>query len=198
MTELSPRNQVYAGLALAGLMLATRSSYFTSVHHLPSASWAVFFLAGFYLRPAWVFPALFATAAASDYVAVAWGGVSGFCVTPAYAMLLPAYGSLWLAGRWGSGRRLEGWIALPVLAGAALLSAATAELLSSGGFYFLGGRYVDPTLAEFGQRLVKHFPRNLTSLAIYLGVAAVVHGALASTLAMRNAARSSAGAGAGK
>jgi hypothetical protein len=191
MTTLSARNQVWAGLALAGLMLATRSSYLSGVHHMPNASWAVFFLAGVYLRPAWAFGALLTGAATSDYVAITFGGVSAFCVTPAYAMLLPAYGSLWLAGRWTSRQNLDGWSALAALAGAALLSAATAELLSSGGFYFLGGRYVDPTLAEFGERFVRYFPRNLVSLAIYLSLAGVVHGAIRSASTLKSGAGAS-------
>jgi hypothetical protein len=197
MTTLSARNQLYAGLALAGLMLATRSHYFASMHHLPHATWAVFFLAGVYLRPAWAFPALFAAAATSDYVAVTWGGVSGFCITKGYATLPLAYGSLWLAGRWSARQQLNGWSSLAAMTGAALISATAAGLLSSGGFYFLGGRYVDPTLAEFGQRFVKYFPHNLTSMAIYLGLAAILHGAIAGALPIRGR-RAGAGAGAGR
>jgi hypothetical protein len=178
MTPLSARNQVYVGLALAALMLTTRSHHFASVHHLPDASWAVFFLAGVWLRPAWTFPVLLAGAAATDYVAITVFGVSSFCVTPAYVMLLPAYGALWLAGRWFAGRGHEGWSALAPLAAAVTLSATVAELLSSGGFYFLGGRFADPTLAEFGGRFATYFPHNLLTMALYVGVAGVVYVAI--------------------
>jgi hypothetical protein len=49
-----------AGIALAALMICTRGQHFVSVNALPSASWAVFFLAGVMLRPTCIFAALFA------------------------------------------------------------------------------------------------------------------------------------------
>ena len=45
MIKLSPRAQLAVGIALAVLMAMTRGQHFASVN-LPSASWAVFFLAG--------------------------------------------------------------------------------------------------------------------------------------------------------
>ena len=61
--------------------------------------------------------------------------------------------------------------ALPAIA--ALLVGATfaSELLSSGGFYFLGGRYADPTLAGFLPRLVRYFPGTLVATLGWSGVA---------------------------
>src|SRR5690554_3136356 len=58
MNDTTSKNFWPIVLGLAVLMAATRSHHFASVTHLPDASWAVFFLAGFYLRPLWVFPAL--------------------------------------------------------------------------------------------------------------------------------------------
>ena len=65
MFELSHKNQWLVGGILLLVMLATR------VHvsdHLLDASWAVFFLAGFYLRNAVSFGVFMATAMAIDYV----------------------------------------------------------------------------------------------------------------------------------
>ncbi|MGH8472507.1 MAG: hypothetical protein ACREVJ_08675, partial [Gammaproteobacteria bacterium] len=62
MITIAPRSALAIGLTLALLMAATRSHHFAATLHLPDASWAVFFLAGFYLRPLWVFPALLALA----------------------------------------------------------------------------------------------------------------------------------------
>ena len=81
----SPRAQIVIGIALATLMAVTRGHHFGTLEHLPSASWAVFFLAGLYLSSRWVFPALLAEAALLDVAAVTWGGVDNFCVSPAYA-----------------------------------------------------------------------------------------------------------------
>lgn len=179
MLTLSNRRQLVIGLALAALMAATRGHHFATLQHLPGASWAVFFLAGVYLNRLWVFPALLAEAAFLDFAAVTWGGVSSFCISPAYAFLLPAYGALWLAGRWYAARHRFRWNTLLPLGASLLAGAVICELFSSGGFYFFSGRFVDTTLAEFSVRLTKYFPPYLESLAFYVGLAAVVHVALA-------------------
>jgi hypothetical protein len=98
------RSAFAIGFSLAVLMAATCSHHFATALHVPDASWAVFFVAGFYLRPLWTFPALLALAGVSDYVAITSFGVSDFCMSPAYGFLLPAYGSLWFAGRWYAAR----------------------------------------------------------------------------------------------
>lgn len=175
MLTLSSRNQLVIGAVLLLLLVATRGHHFAPLNGLPGASWAVFFLAGVYLRPVWVLPGLLALTWLLDFMAYAWGGTSGFCLTPAYLFLLPAYGALWFAGRWYAGRHRFAWPTMLPLAVAALAGAAVCELFSSGGFYFFSGRFAEPTLAEFGARLVKYFPSYLQSLSFYVGIAAVVH-----------------------
>jgi len=179
-------------LTLTILMAATRSHHFAGITHLPDASWAVFFLAGFYLRPVWVFGALLALAGVSDYLAISQFGVSDFCVSAAYGFLLPAYGALWFAGRRYAGHYRWQWTTLPWLAGFALVGAAISEMLSSGSFYFLSGRFADTNLNEFAGRLALYFPQALEGLALYLGAAVIAHVAL--TLAYRGASRPAAGA----
>ncbi len=175
---LSSRSALAIGLALAALMAATRSHHFATALHLPDASWAVFFLAGFYLRPWWVFPALLALAGTSDYLAINVFSVSDFCVSPAYGFLLPAYGSLWLAGRWFAGRYRFARSALAPLVASVLAGAIFCELFSSGGFYFFSGRFAETSLAEFGARLVRYVPPSLAGMAFYVLLAAIVHAAL--------------------
>lgn len=157
------------------LVLATHGHHFGTLLHLPPATWAVFFLAGFYVRRGWLFAVLLAEVALIDYVAITAGGVSSFCVSPAYGFLLPAYGVLWLAGNWFAGRYSFSAKALPAL-GASLLGGVTlADLLTSGGFYFFSGRFAETSLAEFGGRLMKYFPQALQSFTFWIGVAFVVH-----------------------
>lgn len=179
MLTLSKNQQIMTGIVLAVLVVTTRGHHFSSINNLPSASLAVFFLAGFYLKPKWVFVALLALCAGLDFAAITFGGVSNFCATPSYGFLLPAYGTMWLAGRWFAKRYSFSWNALLPLGGSALAAAAVSELFSSGGFYFFGGRFANPTLAEFGPRLVKYFPQQLENIAFWLGVALVVHVAYA-------------------
>jgi hypothetical protein len=156
-------------------MALTRSHHWATLHALPDASWAVFFLVGVYLRAFWVAPVLMLGAVLVDYVAITWGGVSSFCVSPAYWLLIPAYGALFLAGRVYARHHRLSWSALPWLMGSALAGAVLAELFSSGGFYFFSGRFVEPGLGEFIPRLVKYFPSNLATMAAYLSLAAVAH-----------------------
>jgi hypothetical protein len=169
------RSAFAIGFSLAVLMAATRSHHFATALHVPDALWAAFFAAGFYLRPPWTFPALLALAGMSDYVAITSFGVSDFCMSPAYGFLLPAYGSLWFAGRWYAARHRFAFSTLVPLAGSLFLGAAVCELISSGGFYFFSGRFAETSLIEFGLRLAKYFPPSLASLAFWMGIAIVVH-----------------------
>jgi hypothetical protein len=179
MLQLTQRHRTIIALLLALLMLATRGHHEITPVNLPDASWAIFFLAGLYLRSHWLFAGFFLLAAGMDYVAITWGGVSSFCVTDAYLFLIPAYGALWFAGRsYNISTDLTHRDLLP-LALFALGGTLICELISSGGFYFFSGRFVDTNLSEFAGRLVKYLPGNLFNQAIYLGVAALVHGLFA-------------------
>jgi hypothetical protein len=176
MLPLSTRSQTVVGCALIALLVLTRGDHFPTLQQLlPSASWAVFFLAGVYLRPAWAPALLFGTAGALDYAAVTWGGTSDFCVSPAYIALLPAYGSLWLAGRWYAGRYRGAPPTLLPLAAGAFAGTLLGEVISSGGFYFYSGRFADPTFAEFTVRFEKYFPASLESTLFWVAAAALVH-----------------------
>ena len=53
MLILPLRYQYLIGFILIILMIATREYHFAALHSLPGASWAVFFLAGVYLRSSW-------------------------------------------------------------------------------------------------------------------------------------------------
>jgi len=183
MMTLSNRNQILIGAVLALLLIATRGQHFASLHNLPGASWAVFFLAGVYLRPLWVLPAMLALVWGVDFaphwlagasLAEIVSGSQAFCLTPAYFFLLPAYAALWFAGRWYVRRYRFEWRTLLPLGAAALVGAALCELFSSGGFYLFSGRFTEPTLVEFGTRLMTYFPSYLQSLAFYVSIAAVV------------------------
>jgi hypothetical protein len=160
-------------------LLITRNYAVAAPLHLPDASWAVFLLAGAYVRTKWFFPGLCVLAAVIDWIAIAWGGVSGFCVTPAYAMLLPAYASLWLGGRWIARMPHRVTFAWLRRISIVLTAAVLAECFSAGGFYIFGGRIDAPTLDGFMHSLVTYFPATLGSLALYLIIAVFTHGVLA-------------------
>lgn len=176
---LSARARWIAGAVLVVVMLGTRSHHFLTPLHLPDASWAVFFLAGVLLGGLVPLAGLLALAGAVDYLAIQFGGVSAFCVSAAYAALIGAYGALYLAG--GAYARLHRrsiHTALPFV-GLALVGTAVCEIISSGSFYFLSGRFADPSLATFGERLVRYFPYALEGMALYLGAAVIAYTAFA-------------------
>ena len=175
MRSFSHRMQLTIGIVLAIVMGVTRGYHVPPFDHLPSASWAVFFLAGVNLRSRWVFPAFLAEAALLDYAAITWGGVSNFCVSPAYGFLLPAYGTLWFAGHWYADRHRDTAMTLLPLTMSVLIGAAVCEVISSGSFYFLSGRFEQTTLMEFAERFSRYFPHSLSSLLFYVGIAAILH-----------------------
>jgi len=99
----APNPRRFALFALLALsMAATRFGHVGSVWLPPDASWAVFFLGGFYLGREWrwALGALLIDAVAVDCLAVRNYGVSNYCVTLAYWFIVPAYSVLWLGGAW--------------------------------------------------------------------------------------------------
>ncbi len=171
MLTLQSRSQAWIGLALILLMAVTRGHHFASIDHLPSASWAVFFLAGVYLKPLWSFPLLLLEAFLLDFAAVTWGGVSNFCISPAYVMLVPAYAALWGAGRFYARLHQLQWHTIYRLAACVLVGALICQVISSGSFYYFSGRFAEPTLMEFIERLVKYTPRQLEGISFYIAIA---------------------------
>lgn len=172
----APRTQALIGGSLLAVMLATRFHHFGDALHLPDASWALFFLAGFYLARVWL-PVLLLAAVAIDVAAVGWMGVSDYCLTPAYAALQLAHLALWAGGRMA--RELRGIVSM---AAVALAATGLAFVLSNGAFYWFGGRVAEPNWAQFAQTFVDYAPAFLASTLAYLGVAAAAH-ALATHLA---------------
>ncbi len=175
MLTLSTRYQIIIGLVLALFMVITRGHHFASLQNVPSASWAVFFLAGVYLRSAWSMPGFFTFAWALDYGAYIWAGASGFCLTPAYFFLLPAYASLWLAGCWYKNQHTFSLRTFIPLSLSLAVSTVICRIFSSGGFYLFSGRFEEKTFIEFSERFMKHLPLFFESLLFYAGIAIAVH-----------------------
>jgi len=176
--SLSPRMQLIIGIVLATLLVLTRSQHFADLHNLPGASWAAFFLAGVYIKSRWGLTALFTLTFLLDF-SVFWSGAYSSCFTPAYAMLLPAYASLWMTGRWYAKQHdLITFNRLLLLGGAVLVGTFSCELLSSGGYYLFSGKF-EPSLSEFASRLVQYYPYSLSSTAFYVTVAALIHAIIA-------------------
>lgn len=175
---LTSRSRLTIFLVLATVMAATRLNHFGAV---PDASWAVFFIAGFYLRGSfrWAFPALMALAVLVDYVVITQAGLSfwsHYCVSPGYWFLIPAHFSLWAAGSFlsrhvhGLQPNALGLLVLTVFGGTAL-----CHFFAQGGFYWLSSSVADPTVAGWVKNYADWFLPYLRTTGIYVGIATIVH-----------------------
>ncbi|MFE0502109.1 hypothetical protein ACFW0P_15160 [Lysobacter soli] len=183
----SARTQILVGGALAALMIATRGQHFASVDALPSASWAVFFLAGALLRPMWTLPAFFVLSSVLDFASLATGTITDWCLSPAYWAVALAYASLWFGGTYYARLHRDRWSTIPRLALALVVTASIAYLISKGGFWFFSGRYPEPTLSGFLARIPQYYPRALGTLAGYVGVAFAMRAVIVKSISLRAA-----------
>jgi hypothetical protein len=169
-------------IALALVMAATRIHLSLLQHSVQDASWAVFFLAGFWLRGAgrWAFPLLMAEAVLLDYLVISHQGIdfwSHYCVSVAYWFLIPSYFSLWLGGSWLARHTSVLNVRTLGLAVAALLVSVTAcYVISNGSFYWLSSSVPQPrSLAAWWENLQDWYLPFAQTTALYVGVGAVVH-----------------------
>lgn len=166
-------------LVLALVMLVTRINHFAP---LPDASWAVFLVAGFYLRRQllWVFPLLLGEAVLIDYFVITSQGTAfwqAYCMSPAYWVLLAAYAIMCGGGvlleRLYSGlntRTLAGFVAI------GFLSVSVFYLVSNGSFYWLSDSVPLPrSFAAWSQNLADWYLPYLRLNAVYLAFAAAIH-----------------------
>jgi hypothetical protein len=167
--------------ALAALMVLTRSGHLGTAWSPPDASWAVLYIGGFYLARQWrwALPGLFFTAVAVDFIVIREFGVSAYCVTVAYVFMLPAYSILWLGGVWLRRTYRHELADLARSAVSLGLAASLCFLITNASFYWLGGRVPDPSLGGWWQNLAQWYPGFVGVPFIYVGIAALLHAALA-------------------
>lgn len=156
----------YLPIPLIALMALTRFHHFGDVLHLPDASLAVFFFAGFYRKKVF-FVFLLALAGLIDYVAIA-NGTSSWCVSPAYVFLIPTYAAMWFAGRYCAAFKSLNMAELASQFGVATLAASIAFLISNGSFYLLSGRYPDLSWGQYFSRVAMYYPPYVSSALLYI------------------------------
>jgi hypothetical protein len=158
----------YLPAPLIATMVLTRLHHFGDALHLPDASLAVFFFAGFY-RNKMFLGFLLALAGLIDYVAIA-NGTSSWCVSPAYVFLIPTYAVMWFAGRYCiipdayNAKKFAFYLkAMAVLA----LATSLAFVISNGSFYLFSGRYPDLSWMQYSSRAALYYPPYISSTLIY-------------------------------
>jgi hypothetical protein len=155
----------YLPIPLIALMVLTRFHHFGDVLHLPDASLAVFFFAGFYRKKV-LFFFLLAMAALIDTIAIE-NGTSSWCVTPAYVFLIPTYAVMWFAGRYCSILKPMNIAQLSMQFGLLILAASAAFAISNGSFYLFSGRYTDLSWGQYFSRIAQYYPFYVGSALIY-------------------------------
>ncbi len=176
LRSISRRSALLA-LALGLLMAATRFHHFGSAVSLPDASLAVFFLGGLYgLGLPW-FAAFLIEAGLIDATAIA-GGISSFCVTPAYIFLIPTYGALWFAGRWFRARHEISARTLPMLGLTLLAGVTVAFLISNGSFYALAGYFEKMPPGEYAAKVAPYYLPYAGYAFLYVALALGAHALL--------------------
>jgi hypothetical protein len=177
--SVAQRATILALLAVA--LAATRLNHFAAV---PDASWAAFFVGGFYLR-SWTrgaFPALMALAVVVDWLVIRSQGLSfwqHYCVSPAYWCLAPAYFALWSGGAWLQRQRLAADLgSVGRLAGSLIVAVVACQLIAQGSFYWFGGSVAEPTLSGWWKNFSDWLPPYMASTAMYVGLAAILHALL--------------------
>jgi hypothetical protein len=147
------------------LMLLTRGTHFSGLSSLPEASWMIFMAAGT-LLPAWSFAWLMSLAVGIDAYAFTFGDIPGTCLSLAYAMLIPAYLSMWVAGRLTRPYLNGRFSGFAMFFGFAMGATLICELISSGSFYLWSGNF-EPTVAEFISRELQYAPAVFSSSAYW-------------------------------
>jgi len=156
------------------LVALTHSQHFATQLHLPPATWAAFFLGGFYLRRFSLFAAGLALVGSIDYVAMTWGGITEAYFAPVYLFMIPAYAVLWLAGRSYATRYTFQWLTIPCFL-LSLSSIVVAEILASGSFYLLMSHQVEISFRGLLIYLITWIPESLQSFFFWMGLATVLH-----------------------
>ena len=175
MTATAQRTFILFVLVL--LMAATRVNHFAAI---PDASWAVFFLGGFHLRPwtRWAFPLLMALAIAIDVLVIRASGIGywqHYCVSPGTALLVPAYFALWAGGALlRQGYAGADWTTLAKASVLLVASVALCHLFAQGGFYWTSDSVAAPTLAGWASNYADWFLPYLRTTAIYVGLGAAL------------------------
>ena len=179
-TTQARRLAILSALALA--MAATRIHHSLFHHSLDDASWAVFFLAGFWLRGSgrWAFPILMAEAVLIDYLVITGEGIDflqHYCVSAAYWFLIPSYGALWLAGNWlAKHQRGLSWRTLGLALIALLVGFGICYLISNGSFYWLSPSVPKPrSLGAWVANLSDWVTPFFQTTALYVLFGAMLH-----------------------
>lgn len=165
--------------AIASFMLLTRGSHVLTSVSLPDASLALFLLGGLYLRRWGWFAAFFVLGAMIDFGAAAIDPLQGFCLTDGYWGMIPAYGVMWLGGRWLA-KQGNAFSAIPY-AIVSLFTTVLSFVISTQTYYLFSGRFPNNGVSETILYGWNYLPGYVGFAAMYFAIiwaaAFVIHSA---------------------
>jgi hypothetical protein len=195
MTILNQLQKQWVLIVLIFLMAATRFHHFGSLSFLPDASLAVFFLAGLYMMGnsasagdtagksvmqffsggLLIFSLLIFEAGLIDYIAINYGGVSDWCITPAYMLLIPTYALMFFAGKWSARYNpftIPGTFKMAVVI---FIASTLAFLVSNGSFYLFSGRYEEMSWLSYAEQVAAYYLPYAGYTLLYSGLFLAIH-----------------------
>ncbi len=163
-------------------MVVTRGNHIASFSALPSASTAIFFIAGFYLRSIKAFWFFYLLTVIIDLSTSYYRGQFGDCITSSYPMLVLSYGIIFSGGAWLSRARFsqpkhsQDWFnRLIVMCLVFIVVYSLAFFISNGSYYVFSGNFFPLSLTEYLTRVEKYYLGYLTTPIAYLGSACAMH-----------------------
>lgn len=175
-TLKSPLSMLIAIFALLTLlMLATRTHHFSAFNQLPSASIAIFFLAGMYLRSIKSFWFFYILSIVIDLSSSYFRGQLGDCLTASYPALAFSYAAMFAAGFYSRPDWIKKSAMLNVakVALALFVASSIAFLISNGSYYLLSGKF-DISWAQYSLRVEKYYFKSISNPIFYVIGAIVI------------------------
>ena len=162
-------------ITLSALMIITRPYHFASALHLPSASLAVFFLGGFFLKTNKTFWGFFALSVGIDLASSYFRGAFGDCITVSYPFLVVGYLALWQTGKWcffsiSKTSYQQTNIALAMIKNLAglFIASSLAFFTSNASYYFISGKFPDLSWMQYSDRVAKYYLPYIQSPFLYV------------------------------
>lgn len=161
---------------LSFLMLATRTHHFSSFNQLPSASIAIFFLAGMYLRNIKAFWFYYILTLTIDLASSYFRGQFGDCITTSYPALVLSYGVMFTVGYYARPNWQKNlWPTnIAKVALALFIASSIAFFISNGSYYALSGKFPELSWAEYATRVDKYYFRSISNPVFYVISAIVI------------------------
>ncbi len=155
---------------LSALMIMTRPYHFASALHLPSASLAVFFLGGFFLKTNKTFWGFFALSVSIDLASSYARGAFGDCITVSYPFLVVGYFTLWQTGKYCFFNMQQTNIASAMTKNliGLFIASSVAFFTSNASYYFISGKFPDLSWLQYSTRVAKYYLPYIQSPFLYV------------------------------